>query len=181
MYEPWEYSAKWSQSQKDKHCDSMHMSYLGQSDSLRHKVDGGSQGWRGGENGVLLFSRYRVCSARWSYGGKWWWQWSNIMNVLNFTEMYTRKCLRNNSKWNNLQRINLQNTQAAPVAQYQKNKPPNQQEGENLNRHLPKTYRRLTNTKNARHRSLPEKGRSKLQWGITSHCQNGQHQKTYKR
>ena len=37
----------------------------------------------------------------------------------------------NNSKWNNLQRINLQNIQAAPAAQYQKNEQPNQKVGQN--------------------------------------------------
>jgi len=31
----------------------------------------------------------------------------------------------NNSKWNNWQIINLQNTETAHVAQYQKNKEPN--------------------------------------------------------
>ena len=33
---------------------------------------------------------------------------------------------KNNSRWNNWQRINLQNIQAAHAAQYQKNKQPNQ-------------------------------------------------------
>ena len=32
----------------------------------------------------------------------------------------------NNSKWSNWQRINLKNIQAAPAAQFQKNKWPNQ-------------------------------------------------------
>ena len=35
----------------------------------------------------------------------------------------------NNCKWNNWQRISLQNIQAAHVAQYQKNKQPNQKMG----------------------------------------------------
>ena len=35
----------------------------------------------------------------------------------------------NNSKWNNWQRINLQNTQAAHAAQYQKNEQPSQKVG----------------------------------------------------
>jgi len=30
--------------------------YLEQSDSLRHKVDGGSQGWRGGQNGAYCLA-----------------------------------------------------------------------------------------------------------------------------
>ena len=135
-YEPWEYSAKWSQSQKDKHCDSTHVL----PGAVRF-TETQSRWWfprvEGRRERGLLFSRCRVCSARWSYGGEWW-QWSNIINVLNFTDIYTRKCLRNNSKWNNLQRINLQNMQAAHVAQYQKNKQPNQKEGENLNRHFSK-------------------------------------------
>ena len=36
----------------------------------------------------------------------------------------------NNSKWNNWQRINLKNIQAAPAAQSQKNKWPNQKMGQ---------------------------------------------------
>ena len=35
----------------------------------------------------------------------------------------------NNSKQNNWQRINLKNIQAAPTAQFQKNKRPNQKNG----------------------------------------------------
>ena len=35
----------------------------------------------------------------------------------------------NNSKWNNWQRINLQNIQAAYTTQYQKNKQPSQKVG----------------------------------------------------
>ena len=35
----------------------------------------------------------------------------------------------NNSKWNNWQRINLKNIQAAHAAQYKKNKQPNQKNG----------------------------------------------------
>ena len=44
-----------------------------------------------------------------------------------------KKTLRmgeNNSKWNNWQRINLQNTQAAHATQYQKYKQPNQKAGQ---------------------------------------------------
>ena len=40
------------------------------------------------------------------------------------------RMVENNSKWNNWQRINLQNIQAARVAQYQKNKWPNQKVGQ---------------------------------------------------
>ena len=43
-----------------------------------------------------------------------------------------------NSKQNNWQRINLQNTQAAHAARYQKNKRPNQKVGKELNRHFSK-------------------------------------------
>ena len=39
----------------------------------------------------------------------------------------------NNSKWSNGQRINLKNIQAAPAAQFQKNKWPNQKMGKELN------------------------------------------------
>ena len=44
----------------------------------------------------------------------------------------------NNSKWNNWQRINFQNIQAAHTTQYQKNKQPNQKVGKDLNRHFSK-------------------------------------------
>ena len=73
----------------------------------------------------------------------------------------------NNSKGNNWQRINFQNTQEAHTTQCQKNKQPNQKVGE---RPKQKTYRWLTNTwKDAQHHSLLEKCKSKLQWDITSH------------
>ena len=41
----------------------------------------------------------------------------------------TLKMGENNSKWNNWQRINLQNIQVAHTTQYQKNKQPNQKVG----------------------------------------------------
>ena len=44
----------------------------------------------------------------------------------------------NNSKWNNWQRINFQNIQAAHTSQYQKNKQPNQKVGKRPNRHFSK-------------------------------------------
>ena len=64
----------------------------------------------------------------------------------------------NNSK-QNWQRINLQNIQAAHVAQYQKNKRPNQRVGQRTKQtFLQRTYRWLTNTwKDAQHHSLSEK------------------------
>jgi len=48
----------------------------------------------------------------------------------------------NNSKWNNLQRINFQNTQAAHTTQYQKTKQPNQKVGK---RHFSKEDIQMAN------------------------------------
>ena len=45
-------------------------------------------------------------------------------------EKTTVKIGENNNKWNNWQRINFQNIQAAQPSQYQKNKQPNQKVGE---------------------------------------------------
>ena len=60
---------------------------------------------------------------------------------------------KNNSNWNNWQRINFQNTQAAHTTQCQKNKQPNQKVEKGLKQM--KTYRWLTHTgKDARHCSL---------------------------
>ena len=78
----------------------------------------------------------------------------------------------NNSNWNNWQRINYQNIQATPAAEFQKNKRPNQKVGQRTKTDISpkKTYRWLTNTwKDAQYRSLSEKCKSKLQWDITSH------------
>ena len=44
-------------------------------------------------------------------------------------EKTTLRMGENNSKWNNWQRINFQNIQAAHTTQYQKNKQPNQKVG----------------------------------------------------
>ena len=52
----------------------------------------------------------------------------------------------NNSKWNNWQRINLQNIQAAHATQYQKNKQPNQKQWEEaLNKHFSKENIQMVN------------------------------------
>ena len=77
----------------------------------------------------------------------------------------------NNWQWSNWQRIDLQNTQAAHGAQYQKSKQPNWKMVEDLNRYFFKdTQKHMKNTwKNAQHHSLAEKCKSKPQWGITSH------------
>ena len=73
----------------------------------------------------------------------------------------------NNSKWNNWQRINLQNIQAA---QLQENKWPSQKMGQSRNVCYPKkTYRWLTNTwKDPQHHSLSEKCKPKPQLDTTS-------------
>ena len=136
MYEPWEYS-KWNNSVTTGQTLWFHAHELPRTNSLRQR-EWWFPGWRGGENGELLFNRCSVCSAGWSHGGERQGQWGSIVNPLNFTEMCTQKCFRNNSKWNNSQRTNLQNLHAAHAAQDQKNKQPNQKEGENLNRHFPK-------------------------------------------
>ena len=76
----------------------------------------------------------------------------------------------NNSKWNNWQRVNFQDIEAAHTTQYQKNKQPNQKVGERPKQtYLQRRHRWLTNTwKDAQHRSFLEKCKSKLQWDITS-------------
>ena len=51
----------------------------------------------------------------------------------------------NNSKWNNWQRINFQNIQAAHTTQYQKNKQPNQKVDKDLNRYFSKEHLQMTN------------------------------------
>ena len=51
----------------------------------------------------------------------------------------------NNSKWNNWQRINFLNIQAAHTTQYQKDKQLNQKVGKDLNRHFSKEDVLVTN------------------------------------
>ena len=50
----------------------------------------------------------------------------------------------NNSKWNNCQRMNLQNIQAAHAAQYQKNEQPRKKRTRDLNRHFSKDIQMAT-------------------------------------
>ena len=51
----------------------------------------------------------------------------------------------NNSKWNNWQRINFQNVQAAHATQCQENKQPNQKVEKDLNRHISKEDIQIVN------------------------------------
>ena len=87
------------------------------------------------------------------------------------SEKTTLKMEENNSKWNNWQRFNFQNMQLAHTTQCQKNKQPNQKVGKWPKQDIfPKIYGWLTNLwKDAQYRSLLEKNKTKLQWGIISH------------
>ena len=72
-------------------------------------------------------------------------------------EKTTLRMGENNGKWNNWQRINFRNIQAAHITQLQKSKQHNQKVGKRPKQVSPKTYRWLTNTwKNAQHHSLLE-------------------------
>ena len=77
-----------------------------------------------------------------------------------------------NNKWNNSQKINFQNVQAAHTTQYHKDKQPNQKV-EKWPKKKPFLQRKHTDGKqtwkDAQYHSLLEKCKSKLQWDITSH------------
>ena len=60
-------------------------------------------------------------------------------------EKITLRMGENNSKWNNWQRINFQNIQAAHTTQCQKNEQPDQKVGKNLNRHFSKEDIQMVN------------------------------------
>ena len=60
-------------------------------------------------------------------------------------EKTTLRIGENNSKWNNWQRINFQNIQAAHTTQCQKNKQPNQKVGKRPNRHFSKEDIQMAN------------------------------------
>ena len=78
----------------------------------------------------------------------------------------------NNSKWSNWKTTDLKNIQAAPAAQFQKNKWPNQKMGQRTKQTFSpkKTYRWLTNTwKDAQHHTLSVICKSKPQWSTILH------------
>ena len=60
-------------------------------------------------------------------------------------EKTTLRMGENNSKWNNWQRINFQNIQAAHITQCQENKQPNQKVGKRLNRYFYKGHIQIAN------------------------------------
>ena len=80
------------------------------------------------------------------------------------------KMWENNSKWNNWQRTNLQNIQAAHATQYQENKQSSQKVDERTKQtFLQRRHADGQQWNHAQHHSLLEKCKLKWQWESTSY------------